>query len=616
MANKDQEQHPKPAAPARKPRTNKPKGDAKKVVATAAPLEELPQIAQEQPAPEPTVGAAPVAKSPSKADKSPAKTTPGKATTVSSSAPDLLSPVSRLDMARELAAKEQQERIALASARRVDDARRKSLKRKDIDSDVVMPEKVPKTRSHDSTDDEDVQVIESTTVMHTTSTLTHRRNAKKTMIEQDEGESATAYALRAAKIRKDERVQHHHHVAESTHTIIESHNAEETKDNDDNAPRTAYERKQLGGGAAPTNIYDAPPHATAAPEFVNDTVKAAPIHRNAKATDVVEDVSPVDATTTRFYVHLAILLVVVFTVLLGLTEMYVSQLPFCNTDASTDLNCRLCPANAVCADGRLASCVDTFVAVGDDCIPSNQVKRNSALMVLMAQAIVAETATAAYCQTSFVSRVVDADWSLPVQRLADVTVSIPTDVLEAQLRDTTLWQSVKPRTFGVTFKRALDKMNITTESIPVTLDQASVPCQVATYAYQYLTIWVSAIAFLFGLVLMYADQKQSEADVELLHKMLVLVQDELITHANGHEDKRYAAHYLKNHVLDVMKLTKAEKARVESVLWTQLGEMVAREARIRVSEGPDGAIMWEWEVVVEDRSTEPIVGGVPVAQVA
>ncbi|KAH9087866.1 hypothetical protein LEN26_019740 [Aphanomyces euteiches] len=560
----------RPSPPVRKPRQTKAKADAKKAEAAAVVTQvHIEQTTQETTSVE--------SKSQSKTEVTSSDTHKEKGN------PDVLSPVSKLEMAREIAAKEQQERIALASARHTEEGRRKSLKRKEVESDIVMPEKVPKIRP--DTDDDEVQVIESTTVMHTTSTLTHRRQGKK--IEKLEGESSTAYALRAAKIRKEERS---HHGEEET--VIEK----------ENQPPTAYELKQQG--LPSDNIYEKPNV-----EFVNNVVKDTTT-RSAKLEEEPAAVAVEQPQTTRFYVHLAVMLVVVFTVLLGLTELYLSQLPFCNTVADNDFNCRPCPEHGICVGGELDNCEESFLVLGEECKAAALVKQDSTQMSEMVEAILSKAATEAYCKDSFITRVIILDWTKPVQDAEAVDVVFTTEGLATRLRQHPIWAPVGPRTYGMVFKKTLQKLNITTDTIPVTLNHATIGCQASSLAIQYFPIWASVLLVLTGFVVSYWDQKQSEADAELLHKMFCLVQDELIVHANSHEDdKRYAAAFLKNHVLDLMKLTKAEKSRVDSVLWSQLTKFVAREPRIRVTEATDGTSMWEW---VSEEQSEPIVGAAPV----
>ncbi|RHY73463.1 hypothetical protein DYB38_003663 [Aphanomyces astaci] len=502
----------KPAAPTgRKPRQVKPKGgDAKKPVA-AEPAQD---VAVEVATSHPTV----------------ASNTPSAPVEQATLSPTFLSPVSKLDLAREIAAKEQAERVALASARRVDEARRKSLKRKGAEASADesgMPEKVPKLHQ------DDVEVLESTTVVHsTTTTLTHRRPLKQ--IEQNQGESATAYALRAANIRKDERS---HHVTR-TEDDVENHPHNEPPVQTPVVAPTAYELKLQGVTTA--NIYE---HTTEEVEFVNSVVKDTTTRGTSKLEEAAA--TPVEAvddatSNSRFYVHLAVLLVVVFTVLLTLTELYVSQLPFCSFPATSDLsNCRVCPDHGVCIDGVLTACDNSlYIAVDDTCKLSADIKRDSNQMAATISAHLTTVATAAYCQESFWNRVLQVDWALPLQpvHVAADAVTVDLAALESHFRTEPLWSVVGPRTYAISFKKAVQKLNVTTPVLVV-------------------SIWVSAVLLAFGFYTMYKDQKQSAADAAL---MLLVVQEELIVHT---QDKGYPAAFLKNHVVDVLKLTKADAQR-------------------------------------------------------
>ncbi|RHY89382.1 hypothetical protein DYB37_000631 [Aphanomyces astaci] len=513
----------KPAAPTgRKPRQVKPKGgDAKKpVAAEPAAVVATQDVAVEVATSHPTV----------------ASNTPSAPVEQATLSPTFLSPVSKLDLAREIAAKEQAERVALASARRVDEARRKSLKRKGAEASADesgMPEKVPKLHQ------DDVEVLESTTVVHsTTTTLTHRRPLKQ--IEQNQGESATAYALRAANIRKDERS---HHVTR-TEDDVENHPHNEPPVQTPVVAPTAYELKLQGVNTA--NIYE---HTTEEVEFVNSVVKDTTTRGTSKLEEAAA--TPVEAvedatSNSRFYVHLAVLLVVVFTVLLTLTELYVSQLPFCSFPATSDLsNCRVCPDHGVCIDGVLTACDNSlYIAVDDTCKLSADIKRDSNQMAATISAHLTTVATAAYCREPFWNRVLQVDWALPLQPVdvAADAVTVDLAALESQFRTAPLW-------YG-------------------------------------FCIWVSAVLLAFGFYTMYKDQKQSAADAAL---MLLVVQEELIVHT---QDKGYPAAFLKNHVVDVLKLTKADAQRVESVLWPKLTKQVAADDRIRVTSEDGGALLW------------------------
>ncbi|ETV98733.1 hypothetical protein, variant [Aphanomyces invadans] len=493
--------HAKPAAPAgRKPRQVKPKGtvEAKKPVT-------------EQPAPEPAVVVVDDADMDDGAQHTTVTaSTPTKPVETAPTAPDFLSPVSKLELARQIAAKEQAERIALASARRVEEARRKSLKRKDVEASAdspAMPEKVAKT-FHST--EEDVEVLESTTVVHsTTTTLTHRRPLKQ--IEQNAGESATAYALRAAKIRKEER----------SHTTDDMDNHTNAQPVVKVAP-TAYELKVHG--AAASNIYTTDSKEGEV-EFVNSVVKDSATRGTAKLEEAVPvDATQVDTATSnsRFYVHLAVLLVVVFTVLLSLTELYVSQLPFCSTPATSDMNCRVCPDHGVCVDGVLDSCdSELYVAVDNSCQLSADVKRDSTQMAAAISAHLTQVATAAYCRDSFVHRVMQVDWSLPIQPVDAPAEAIAVDLvaLEGQFRAQPLWRVVGPRTYKISFDKAVKKLNLTAP-LAVSVAHASPLCQVQTAAIEYFTIWVSAVLVVFGFYTMYSDSKQSEADAALVRRTL------------------------------------------------------------------------------------------------
>ncbi|RHY27854.1 hypothetical protein DYB32_006484 [Aphanomyces invadans] len=481
--------HAKPAAPAgRKPRQVKPKGtvEAKKPVT-------------EQPAPEPAVVVVDDADMDDGAHHTTVTaSTPTKPVETAPTAPDFLSP---LELARQVAAKEQAERIALASARRVEEARRKSLKRKDVEASAdspAMPEKVAKT-FHSM--EEDVEVLESTTVVHsTTTTLTHRRPLKQ--IEQNAGESATAYALRAAKIRKEER----------SHTTDDMDNHTNAQPVVKVAP-TAYELKVHG--AAASNIYTTDSKEGEV-EFVNSVVKDSATRGTAKLEEAVPvDATQVDTATSnsRFYVHLAVLLVVVFTL---------------------------------------------YVAVDNSCQLSADVKRDSTQMAAAISAHLTQVATAAYCRDSFVHRVMQVDWSLPVQPVDAPAEAIAVDLvaLEGQFRAQPLWRVVGPRTYKISFDKAVKKLNLTAP-LAVSVAHASPLCQVQTAAIEYFT-------------------------------MLVVVQDELIVHS---QDKGYPASFLKNHVVDVLKLSKADVHRVETVLWAKLAKVVDADDRIRVT-SEDGNALW------------------------
>ncbi|ETV77929.1 hypothetical protein, variant 1 [Aphanomyces astaci] len=484
----------KPAAPTgRKPRQVKPKGgDAKKPVA-AEPAQD---VAVEVATSHPTV----------------ASNTPSAPVEQATLSPTFLSPVSKLDLAREIAAKEQAERVALASARRVDEARRKSLKRKGAEASADesgMPEKVPKLHQ------DDVEVLESTTVVHsTTTTLTHRRPLKQ--IEQNQGESATAYALRAANIRKDERS---HHVTR-TEDDVENHPHNEPPVQTPVVAPTAYELKLQGVTTA--NIYE---HTTEEVEFVNSVVKDTTTRGTSKLEEAAAAATPVEAvddatSNSRFYVHLAVLLVVVFTVLLTLTELYVSQLPFCSFPATSDLsNCRVCPDHGVCIDGVLTACDNSlYIAVDDTCKLSADIKRDSNQMAATISAHLTTVATAAYCREPFWNRVLQVDWALPLQPVdvAADAVTVDLAALESQFRTEPLWSVVGPRTYAISFKKAVQKLNVTTPVLVVSVANATPLCQVQTALVEYFTIWVSAVLLAFGFYTMYKDQKQSAADAALV----------------------------------------------------------------------------------------------------
>ncbi|OQR93844.1 hypothetical protein ACHHYP_02208 [Achlya hypogyna] len=518
--------------------------------------------------------------------------------------PDFLSPVSKLHRAQEIAAKEQEERIKAAVDKRANEARQRAAKRKEMatKAETGTLSKVAKTNSVDAADTDDI-VEPSATV--TVKAATHTIGSTSIVAEkrmkpvQNEGESGTAYALRAAHLAKEERKK----IAATKATIPEPVAAPEVSPEEPVPEASPTVPVEVSAVPTPStdDIYETP-------EFV---VRNAPVeaYRSVSAPTfpdvmhvVPEALAPVEPTTAlvrsvparkapsgpRVWAYTGVLVAAAAAVLL-----------------EPVLNCRACPPQGVCTDGALVDCAETFVALDGECKEAAVVPRDSALMAVMLQDVWRGEASSVFCAAPIAERLAAVDPLRVVQELhLPSSVAVSTEALRQHLRQDSVWKSVGPKNFNLAFTKALKRLGKDADAaaIDLSIADASLVCQATTFALQYFTSVVLVLLIIVLAVYVVLDNQQAAADEEMLLHMFSVVQEELITYSETHTDdadRGYPIHYLRDHVADIMQLTPAQKHRHVTTLWNRLRLVVQGDARIDervVTRGPNDAtvVVWEW----------------------
>ncbi|EQC33620.1 hypothetical protein SDRG_08725 [Saprolegnia diclina VS20] len=541
------------------------------------------------------------------------------------SAPDFLSPVSKLQRAQEIAAKDQEARLEAAEAKRLADSRQRGAKRKDMASDADAPAhaKVAKTGALE-TDVETTTtttISQQTTIKAATHAVTRSKivSEKKAKIVKTPDESATQYALRAANINKEERKK----LAAAKAAIAEA-GPEEAVAAETNEHTTTEATPVVA--TSPEDVYETPEfvarstedHFRSVSSSTTTTTFPDVMHVEEPVDDATSNAAPSTAlvrslpgpkrsSTARVIAYAGVIAAAVGAVVLGATSAYVEQLPHCDANATAaDLHCRPCPPHGVCRDGALVDCDPSFIALRGECHEAMGLTRDSSLMASMLTEIWRSEATSVYCEAPLATRLQALDPLSVVQDLGHPSsVPLSTEALRQQLRADPAWKDIGPKTFGIAFTKALTRLGKKSDAtfVDLTIDDASPLCRATTFVLEYFTSVVLAVVLVVLAIFVVVDNQTFTRDQELLARMLVVVEDELMTHAASRvdetEDAGYPIQYLRDHVIDILQLTRDEKYRVVSSVWDQLGAAVRTDPRIverTITRAANGAsvVIWEW----------------------
>ncbi|OQS00794.1 hypothetical protein THRCLA_05860 [Thraustotheca clavata] len=542
-------------------------------------------------------------------------------TKATNEAPDFLSPVSKLHRAKEIAAKEQQERINAAEAKRAEESRQRKAKRKELASETEtnLHNKIAKTVVNESEAEinSPAQPIAAATGAVHLKINAQQNGEKKSKIKQNAGESATAYALRAANLVKEERKKQAALKAQAPPQATEQMPVatEEKVATEQTAESNTKEVTPEKSSASPDSVYDTP-------EFVARTIPGEKVRSASSFPDVMHVVhEATEATKERFLtrstpknemstlrlcIYTAVLLLTVVAVLLSATSLYIQQLPMCDSNTNSTeprINCRQCPVSGICSEGSLVDCEPNFVPINGACQEVEKIQRDSTLMAKMLETIWTSEATSVYCSESITDRLSLLDVQNFVQDLhLPPSTSLSTEALREHLREDPVWKSVGPKTFDLAFKKALGRLGFEEDAtlISLTSENASIVCQATNFTLEYFTPVIVTLLILAMSIYSYFDGQQNAHDVELLDRTFTVVQEELIAHRDAHpEDSSYACHHLRDHVTDILNLSSNDKQRVNSTLWGRLREMVQADERIQediVKRGPNDAtvVVWQW----------------------
>ncbi|KDO29210.1 hypothetical protein SPRG_19883 [Saprolegnia parasitica CBS 223.65] len=534
--------------------------------------------------------------------------------------PDFLSPVSKLQRSQEIAAKEQEARLEAAEAKRLADARQRGAKRKDMASDADAPThtKVAKTGvlETDVETTTTTTMIQETTIKAATHAVTRSKilSEKKTKIVKNIDESATQYALRAANINKEERKKMA--AAKAAIAVAEREVVQAETPDLPNASNDAPATPAVA--TSPDDVYETPEFVARSTEdhfrSVSSTTtttfpdvmhveEAVDTSNDAPSTALVRSLpGPKRSSTARVIAYAGVIAAAVGAVVLGATSAYVEQLPHCDANATAaDLHCRPCPTHGVCHDGVLVDCDPSYIALRGECHEAMGLTRDSRLMATMLAEVWRSEATSVYCEVPLASRLEALDPLRVVQDLGlPSSVPLSTEALRQQLRADPAWKEIGPKTFGIAFSKALTRLGKKSDAafVDLTIDDASPWCRATTFVLEYVTSVVLSVLLVALTVFVVVDNQNFTRDQALLARMMVVVEDELMTHAASRvdetEDAGYPIQYLRDHVVDILELSRDEKRRVLSSVWHQLCAAVRSDPRIVERTTPRSGVVWEW----------------------
>lgn len=578
----------------------------------------------------------------------------------------MLSPVSKLERARQMSILDQRRRIEAACEAKVTRKKETQLKRKfvgkaleshikkkvkkDVDFEPVVPilrasrstsrSKQTSRRSSSSSsrrprmaEGEDIAAV-----MHSTSSSTGMSsratpptpqtvfsNSQRQFSEQQRpekptiraaGEGATAFAIRAAGERRRQREAiKQQAAATSLLTTITYHQHE------------PEEEQPQGLSLADDGSSEEQERTEEEEDTVGAREFATPSPRSSNTTTCRR--ASYWSTLQSLWMGLAIVLVVGGYFWVGEIQR---NAPYCDSDspagASNSFGCSPCPTHGTCLEGELMRCQKPYVLFAGQCAESDKLQRDGQLMFEELRMQIARLAETRFCTLE--------TFEEPTTITSGPSTSVSMLALKQQLlQQNAVWRSSPRDLFEATFEKATKLLKqqgsgvevvvasaattsdgTATGEVHLTLQSAPVWCQGAHLAYRYKHHLTTLLLLLLGSWMLQSRRVRKSKEQQVCRDLLSHAQDALIdvSQHSASEFRGYALDHLRDHVLDWLEYTGDERIWVQQRIWPQVIESMSRDSRVRgrlVQIRGQQTTYWEWISPMLEKSAERRRGKTP-----
>lgn len=475
----------------------------------------------------------------------------------------MLSPVSKLERAKQMARLEQRKRMDAACSEKVTSKIVNAKKRKQVERRLESHIK----KKIKSQDDAEISatifkptrsrtsrraMVEGNDIAHSLMTKKDERQRPVKTITQKRGESATEYALRASKERRLER------QSLPVRRVVlpqEESSSDEEEEEDEVSEEVEEEERVLKDGAE-----DYP-------------------------SDDEEEKPPARRSYWKFFYHLWVV-----TALLAVVAAYfmMEDLPYCEslTDSTTN-QCRPCPDFGICLEGKLYRCQEPYTVFRDECIESAELQMDAARMRQDINVFLASFVEKGFCST----------WQVDPE--AETVLRLSRSKLYREIRKGRSWKASPEEVFNVTFGKAAQSLSFKADEIEIPLSAAPLWCQLLHFQAKNprFSIGILLTILLGGFLVRKHSQRRYEKRV--VDDILSQVQDILIDQSKASKDdlREYPVDNLRDHVFDVLGFPHSERKYVIFKIWPKIHRMVQADSRIReraILHRGRQVVSWEW----------------------